>query len=102
MEKELDAIKNVIEDKDLILHLLMLPDFNPKLFLFYWNWYNQREKQKLSRKQSVEQYCDIYILFPYSKELKAWFESPLSNQEIINFRGDGISLETAIQMRHNE
>lgn len=97
-KKIIDIFVDIVGDKQLILSLLSIPDFNPQQFLFFKGWYYQRENdtKKLSnKKEMMESFCDLYLLFPYCEGLRDWLNSNLTNAEIAEYRGDGLDLETA-------
>ncbi len=101
-KKIIDLIVSVVDNNDLILTLLQLDDFNPKQFLFFKNWFFEREKDpaKLNdQKVMIEAYCDLYMLFPYGEGLREWLNSSLTNEEIVHYRGDGIELDTALELK---
>lgn len=100
-KRVIDIFVDAVGDKNVILSLLQLPDFDPKKFLFFSSWFLQRETdtaQLKDKKKMMDRFIDLYSLFPYSEGLRDWFESNLTNDQIVQYRGDGIDLDTAIQL----
>jgi len=104
-EKLIDVFVDAVGDRDIILSLLQLPDFDPKKFLFFDSWFRQREtdiKALKDKKKMQERFIDLYLLFPYCEGLREWMDSKLTNDQIVKYRGDGIELEDALQMAGSE
>jgi len=94
------TVREIVSDSKLADMLVQMHDFDPQKFLFFYSWFIQRDYEagKKTRTELVQGFVDMYSMFPYCDDIRAWFTTKIPNRLIVQYRGAGIPLVDAEEM----
>jgi hypothetical protein len=96
-EKTMKLLRSTLQNEEAVYRLILLPEFKAEPFLYFYNVYIDRDPKaaKMKREELLNNFIDLYVLFPYGEGLRDWLESDIPNEELIVYASHNLPVGIA-------
>lgn len=96
-EKTVKLLRSTLQNDEAVYRLILLPEFKAEPFLYFYNAYIDRDPNagKMKREDVLNNFIELYLLFPYGEGLRDWLESDIPNDQLLIYASHDLPIGVA-------